>query len=154
MIMTALARLGKDAELRHTPSGEVVANLALACNYGRRGDDGNRPTQWIDASLWGKRAESLAQHLTKGKLIYVVLEEPHVETYEGKNGTGAKMVARVQNLEFAGSNEGGRSSQQPAAQPPRQAPTQNRQGAQPDSDSFSDDIPFTYIARGVAGHSI
>jgi single-strand DNA-binding protein len=79
MILTALARLGRDAEVRHTPKGEAVANLALAINYGRKGSDGNRPTQWVEASLWGARAESLAPHLMKGKLLYVVIEEPHIE---------------------------------------------------------------------------
>lgn len=69
MILTALARLGRDAELRYTQSGDAVCELALAINYGRKEADGNRPTQWLSASLWGKRAESLAQHLQKGKLL-------------------------------------------------------------------------------------
>ena len=45
MILTGLARIGKDAELRYTASNEPVANLSLAFNYGRKGDDGKRPTQ-------------------------------------------------------------------------------------------------------------
>lgn len=139
MILTALARLGKDAETRFTPNGDAVANLALAINYGRKGDDGNRPTQWIDASLWGKRVESLAPHLTKGKLLFVVLEEPHIETYQGKNGPGAKLVARVLNLEFAGGGEGSSAPRQ-AAQQAQAKPQQSRQAPAPDP--FDDDIPF------------
>lgn len=146
MILTALARLGRDAESRFTPSGDAVANLALAINYGRKGDDGNRPTQWIDASLWGKRVESLTPHLTKGKLLYVVLEEPHIETYEGKNGTGAKMVARVLNLEFAGSkSDGDGAGQQARQQAPRQ-PAAKPQQAEAHSGGgfgdFDDMVPF------------
>ena len=53
MILTGLARIGKDAELRYTASNEPVANISLAFNYGRKGDDGKRPTQWIEASMWG-----------------------------------------------------------------------------------------------------
>lgn len=101
MILTGLARIGKDAELRYTASNEPVANLSLAFNYGRKGDDGKRPTQWIEASMWGKRAESLAPHLLKGKQVDVVLEEPHIETFEGRNGTGHKLVGRVLSIEFA-----------------------------------------------------
>lgn len=142
MILTALARLGKDAELRHTPSGEQVCNLALAMNYGRKGDDGNRPTQWVDASLWGKRAEALAQHLTKGKLLFVVLEEPHIETYEGSKGTGSKMVARVISLEFAGGkSDDSASQQQRQAAQPRQQPKPQQQAGGGFAD-FSDDVPF------------
>jgi single-strand DNA-binding protein len=149
MILIALARLGKDAELRHAPSGEQVCNLALAMNYGRKGDDGNRPTQWVDASLWGKRVEALAPHLTKGKLLYVVLEEPHIETYEGKNGTGSKLVARVLNLEFAGGkldDIAGQSRQ--AAQPRQSAP---KPAAAPQSSGgfgdFDSEVPFDRFAR-------
>lgn len=149
MILTALARLGKDAELRHTPSGDAVCNLALAVNYGRKGDDGNRPTQWIDASLWGKRAEALANHLTKGKMVYVAIEEPHIETYEGKNGTGAKLVGRVLSIEFAGGKSDQAEPRQPAPAPQqRQQPAaQSSGGAFGD---FDDDIPFMRHAHGAA----
>jgi single-strand DNA-binding protein len=105
MILTALARLGRDPELRYLPNGDAVLNLALAVNYGKKGTDGNRPTQWIDAALFGKRAESLAPYLTKGSLVFVVVDEPHVETYQGKNGAGAKLVGRVSSIEFAGGGE-------------------------------------------------
>jgi single-strand DNA-binding protein len=40
-----------------------VANVSLAFTYGKKGDDGKRPTQWVDASLWGQRAESLAPYI-------------------------------------------------------------------------------------------
>lgn len=148
MHLTGIARLGKDAEVRFTPSGQQVANMALAFNYGRRGDDGNRPTQWVDASLWGDRAEKLAPHLLKGQRIYVVLEEPHIETYEGRNGPGSKLVARIASLEFVGSKpdsagQGQTPRQQQAPQqsaPQRQAPTQ--QSSAGGFGDFDDDIPF------------
>ena len=47
MILTGLARIGKDAELRYTASNEPVANLSLAFNYGRKGDE---PAAWLQ---WG-----------------------------------------------------------------------------------------------------
>ena len=70
-----LARIGRDAEIRHTAGGDAVASLSLAFTYGRKGEDGKRPTQWVDASLWGKRAEALAQYLTKGSLVAVTPED-------------------------------------------------------------------------------
>lgn len=78
MILTGLARLGRDATLRHTPQGKPVAELALAFNYGQKGADGKRPSQWIEAHLWGDRAEAPAPHLTKGSAVDVVLTEPHI----------------------------------------------------------------------------
>jgi single-strand DNA-binding protein len=60
----------------------------VSVNYGQKGQDGNRPTQRIEASLRGKRAESLAQYLTKGSVHCFTLEEIHIETYQGQNGQG------------------------------------------------------------------
>lgn len=95
-----IARIGKDVELRYTPNGDAVANLALAFTYGKKGQDGNRPTQWVDASLWGKRAESLAPYLTKGSQIFVQLSDVHLQTYESKTGQGSKLVAKIDDVEL------------------------------------------------------
>lgn len=120
MIITGLARLGRDAEVRHTPGGDIVANLSLAVSFGKRGPD--QPTQWIDGSMWGKRAEAVSPYLKKGTLIYFVAEDPHIEEFSRRDGTrGAKLVARVSSVEFAG---GKRDESAPAAAPvPAAAPS-------------------------------
>lgn len=122
-----LARLGRDAELRYMPDGTAVANLALAVNYGKRGEDGNRPTQWIDASLWGKAAEALAEFMVKGSLHCFTLSDIHIETYEGRSGTGYKLVARVDGVELGPRPNEPQGQQAPAQ---RQAPQQAQQGQQ------------------------
>ena len=53
MYLHGLCRLGRDAELRYLTDGTPVLGMALAYNYGKKDDQGNRPTQWIDASLFG-----------------------------------------------------------------------------------------------------
>lgn len=121
-----LARLGRDAELRYLPDGKAVCNLALAVNYGKRGEDGNRPTQWIDASLWGQQAEVLAEFMVKGSLHCFTLSDIHVETYEGQNGPGHKLVARVDSVEL-----GPRPTEPQGQQAPRQAPQQRQQRQAP-----------------------
>lgn len=136
MILTGLCRIGRDAELRYTPSGESVINLALAYNYGKKNDDGNRAVTWVDASLWGKRAESLAQYIKKGGLISVILSDLHIETYQSKNGdTVPKLVGRVIDLEFAGGNrqETGNSEKTTRPIPEKRSEIE---------DDFVDDIPF------------
>lgn len=106
MQMIGLARLGADMEVRYTPNGDAVGNMSLAFNYGKKDTGGNRPTQWISASLWGERAEKLGTWLTKGRLILVHLDEPHIEVREHNGKTYHNLVARVAHLEFAGGNEG------------------------------------------------
>lgn len=135
-IITGLMRLGRDATLRHTPQGKPVAELALAYNFGQKDSDGKRPTQWIEAHLWGDRAEALAPHLTKGSAIDVVLTEPHVETWTKKDQTtGVKLVARVAELEFAGGGQKPASNSAPASRPAA-APTSSG------FDDLPDDLPF------------
>ena len=135
MILTGLARLGRDAEVRYTQSGDPVASLALAISYGKRADN---KTQWVDASLWGERAEKLQQYLTKGTAVCVVLSDPHIEEYEGKNGKGFSLRATVSNIEFAGGkNEHEVKPSTNNAQPAAPA----RTASAPSAD-FDDDSPF------------
>ncbi len=112
MKANGLARIGRDVEVRHTPNGEAVANLSLAFTYGKRGADGKRPTQWVEAALWGKRAESLAPYLVKGQQVVAYLEDVSIQTFRKQDGTdGVKLAARVGDLELiAGQGE----AQQPA----------------------------------------
>ncbi len=131
-----LARIGRDVEVRFIPSGEAVANLALAFNYREKGE---KCTQWIEASLWGKRAESLAPYLKKGGLISVTVDDVHVETYEGSNGKGVKLVGRVSDLELAGGGQSGEQADKPKPAPqPRQAAPKQASGF----DDMDDQIPF------------
>ena len=137
--MFGLARLGRDAEIRTTGQGESVATLALAFSYGRKGSDGNRPTQWVDAALWGKRAEALAPYLVKGGLVSVSLEDVHIETFDGKNGPGHKLAARVVDVELASPKQAG------AAPAPRPAPAQRPAPAPSGGhgfESMDEDVPF------------
>ena len=115
-----------------------MANVSLAFTYGKKGDDGKRPTQWVDASLWGQRVESLAPDLTKGKQIVAYLEDVHIQTYTKGDGTQAsKMAARIADLEFVAGGE--QAESQPRQQPKPQAAPQSQGSG---FDDMEDDIPF------------
>ena len=146
-----LARLGRDAELRTTSQGESVATLALAFSYGRKGSDGNRPTQWVDAALWGKRAEALAPYLTKGGLVSVSLEDVHIETFDGKNGPGHKLAARVVDVELASPKQAGSAPAPQRAPAPRPAPAPSAGSGFEEMDS---DIPFMDALKRRSVHLV
>ena len=138
MKANGLARIGRDAEIRYTPGGAAVANVSLAFTYGKKGDDGKRPTQWVDASLWGQRAESIAPYIKKGGQIVAYLEDVSIQTYVKGDGTSAtKMVARLVDLEFVSGGE--QASSQPKPQPKPQAAPQSQGSG---FDDIVDDIPF------------
>lgn len=136
-----LARLGKDVELRFIPSGDAVVNLALAFSYGKKGDDGKRPTQWVDAAVFGKRAEAIAPFLTKGGLVSVLIEDVHIETYQSAKGEGTKLVGRIAQIDLAGGGQAQQAApaptQQRAVPAPRPAPK-----PAPNFSDLDDDIPF------------
>lgn len=141
--MIGLMRLGRDAEVRFLQDGTAVANLSLAYNFGRKGQDGNRPSQWIDAALFGKQAEAIAKYLLKGSMHSFTLNDVHIEEYEGKNGKGFKMAARVQDVELGPRAEGsGQSAPRNESTPSQNsAPSSSRPagGGDPFDDS---EIPF------------
>ncbi len=136
-----VARIGRDVELRYTAQGEAVAGLSLAFSYGRKGEDGKQQTQWVAASLWGKRAEALAPYLAKGHQIGVTLEDVHIETYQGSNGEGHKLVARVLDVQLIGGQAANAANARPA---PAQRQATAKAAAKPSSgfDDMDDDVPF------------
>lgn len=98
-VWTFTGRLGADGELRTTQSGEKVLGFRVAndVGFGER-----KTTQWVDCSIWGRRAESLSPHLTKGKSV-VVSGEVTIREYEKRDGTrGAGLSVRVAEIDFTG----------------------------------------------------
>lgn len=129
MQIIGVARLGRDAELRYTPEGTAVSNLSLAFSYGSKGQDGKKPTQWVDAALWGKLAEALNEWLVRGQSVYVICRDGHIETFTKNDGNvGTKLAANVYHIELVG---GAPQDQQQQQQAPRQAAPQQRQQQAP-----------------------
>jgi single-strand DNA-binding protein len=146
-------RLGRDAEVRSTSAGETVTTLGLAYNFGKKGQDGKKPTQWVDCALWGDRGPKLQEWLVQGTQIYAVLEDVRIEEFKKRDGSsGSKLAARVASLEFVSAprDSGGEGRQQEhrpqqyaaPAQAPRAAPRPPSAAAGSGFDDMDDDIPF------------
>jgi len=165
-MFTKLVRIGRDAELRFTPNGTQLLNFPCVYDVGF---GQNKQAQWLDVVLFGKRAESLAQHFTKGKQIVIYADDLQVETYQKNDGTqGVKLKCKLIEFDFAGGNQNESNQQaQPGGfqQQPQQSqvhpnqtgglPTQGTAGygqggpqapQQPTpSMDFDQDIPFAPI---------
>lgn len=65
--------LGRDPEMRYTPSGQAVTNLSVAVNDDYTNSNGERVkrTIWVRVSTWGKQAENCNQYLKKGSKVLV-----------------------------------------------------------------------------------
>jgi single-strand DNA-binding protein len=68
-----LGNLGKDPEVKYTPSGTPVAKLALATSERYKDKDGQWQdrTEWHNVVLWQRLAEIAGEYLKKGSKVYI-----------------------------------------------------------------------------------
>lgn len=81
-----IGRLTKDPELRFTPgTGMAVSTFSIAVDRRTPNKDGVRETDFIPIVVWGKQGESVANYMSKGRLIGI---SGRIQTrnYEGKDG--------------------------------------------------------------------
>jgi single-strand DNA-binding protein len=110
--VTLVGRLTRDPELRHIPSGTAVLELGLAVNGRQQDDAGNwvdKPN-FFDVKVYGRQAETLAQHLQKGRRIGVDgrLDWRSWEAQDGTKRSKVDVVAQnVQFLDSRGDGDGG-----------------------------------------------
>ena len=138
--ITIAGGIGRDAELRTTQQGDKVAGFSVAV------DDGvgqNKGTIWFDVSVWGKRAEALAQYLTKGSRV-AVSGDLGTREHNGK----IYLTVRADQITLLGGgsrDNGGQQQRRDDNQSGGYGGQQGQQqggsyaGGKPD---FDDDIPF------------
>ncbi len=68
-----IGRLGRDPEVRHTPSGKKVTSFSLAVDRRWRSSEGEikDATDWFQIVAWGRLGEICNQYLSKGRLVYI-----------------------------------------------------------------------------------
>ena len=71
--LVIVGNLGRDPEMRYTPSGQAVTNFSMATSRKWTGSDGQKheETTWFRVSAWGKQAETCNQYLKKGQKVLV-----------------------------------------------------------------------------------
>lgn len=102
--ITITGRLAADIDLRFTPSGDAVANGRVADTPRKFDRDRNEwvdsgETLWLGFSLWGKKAEALADAGKKGDLV-IVAGTLVQRSFEGKHGE-QRTVVEVKAIEVA-----------------------------------------------------
>src|ERR1700730_10238839 len=138
-----IGRLTRDPELRCTPSGTAVCNLAIATNRYGQDQSGERKefTDYHDVVAWNqgnrKLAELCSQYLQKGRLVYV---EGRLQTRSWDDAQSGQKRYRTEvnanDVQFLDSRQDGA----PAAT--AGAPTAVPEPAAVGGDVDPDDIPF------------
>jgi single-strand DNA-binding protein len=92
-----IGRVGRDPEMRYTPSGRPVTTFSIATNRTWNTADGGRrtETEWFNVVAWSNLAEICKQYLSKDRLVYVEgrLQTRHWEDPEGNKHTAIEIVA-------------------------------------------------------------
>jgi len=136
-----LGRLGRDPELRYTPSGAAVATLSLATNRVWKDQDGNQQerTDWHRIVAWRQLAEFSGNFLKKGRLIYI---EGRLET---RSWTDKDNITRYVTEVIADSIEAVgpkiERDEEPVEVPPPTEKVDEGEPEQPPEPS-EDDLPF------------
>ncbi len=148
-----IGNLGRDPEMRYTPSGQAVTQFTVAVNRNYKGQNGEwqEETEWFRVVVWGQQAERAAEYLRKGNKVYI---EGRLQTRQWEDQTGAKrytteLVAnQVTNLERRVRDESEEGAAAPASRPSRPAtPAPAAEGAESGGgekfdDGNFDDLPF------------
>ena len=154
-----VGNLGRDPEIRYMPSGDAIANIAVATSYkskDRNSGEQKELTEWHRISFFGRLAEIVGQYLKKGSSVYV---EGRLQTrkYTDKDGIeryateiiaeNMQMLGGRQGMGGADMDEGGsyeapaRPAARPAAAPAAPAARPAPRPA-PNFSDMDDDIPF------------
>jgi single-strand DNA-binding protein len=99
-----IGNLGRDPEMRYTPSGQAVTQFSVATNRNYRDQQGEwqSETEWFRVVVWGDQGERVAEYLRKGHKVYV---EGRLQTRQWEDQTGNKryttelIANRVTSLE-------------------------------------------------------
>ena len=92
-----IGHLGKDPEMRYTPSGKPVTTFSMAVSRSWNSADGERhnETEWFSVVAWGNLAEICKQYLVKGQQVYIEgrLQTRRWDDKEGAKHTSVEIVA-------------------------------------------------------------
>jgi len=131
--------LGKDPEIRFTPSGAAVCKFPVATSEKWIDQQGQKQerTEWHNIVVWGKQAERCGQYLAKGRQVYVE-GSIHTRNYDDRDGNKRYITEiKARDVRFLGG--GGRTEGHPDRGSGSAAPPDSDDARQQIED---DDIPF------------
>jgi single-strand DNA-binding protein len=147
-----IGRLGRDPELKYTPSGTPVAKFSLATDESFKDKTGEKQehTEWHNIVAWNKLAEICGEYLTKGKQVYIEgsIRSRQYEDQAGNKRTSYEIVARsMQMLGSRADSERMAASGMERATPARPSPAAAPPPAEPappaaEPEISDEDIPF------------
>lgn len=92
-----IGRVGRDPEMRYTPSGRPVTTFSIGTSRSWNTSEGEKrtETEWFNVVAWSNLAEICKQYLVRDRLVYIEgrLQTRHWEDQEGQKHTATEIVA-------------------------------------------------------------
>ena len=133
-----IGHLGRDPEMRYTPSGRPVTTFTVAVSRQWNTGDGERhnETEWFNVVAWGNLAEICKQYLNKGQQVYIEgrLQTRRWDDKEGVKHTSVEVVAN--EMMMVGDRADRRDQNNQAPHPLEAGPTES------DIANNEDEFPF------------
>src|SRR5205809_6381372 len=103
-----LGNLTRDVEVRYLQSGTAVADIGMAVNDRRKGQNGEwiEETTFVDVTLWGRTAEVAGEYLGKGSPILIEGRLKY-DTWEKDGQKRSKLSVVCERMQMVGSKGGG-----------------------------------------------
>lgn len=139
-----VGNLGRDPEVRYMPSGDAIANIAVATSYrtkDRNTGEQKDLTEWHRISFFGRLAEVVAQYLKKGASVYV---EGRLQTRKYTDKDGVERYATdiiAESMQILDRKVDGQDTALAAPRGGRQNAAPSPKPA-PNFSDMDDDIPF------------
>ncbi|CAK0761954.1 ssDNA-binding protein [Gammaproteobacteria bacterium] len=151
-----IGNLGRDPEVRYSPSGTAWGNIRVATTEGRKDKETGQwqdHTEWHHVVLLGRAAEVANEYLKKGAKVYIegrlqtrkYTDKNNIERYQTEivandmqmlDGRGGGGAAAMDDY-----NQGGGGM--PREQSPRPSAPRTQSMPEPSHDAgFDDDVPF------------
>lgn len=139
-----IGRLGADPESRYLSSGDAVCNFRIAVGWKGKDKEG---AEWVPCTAYGKLAEICGEYLRKGSQVFVS-GRFITRKWQDKDGNDRyTSEINLDRMQMLGSKAGS-DTDRPAAPSREPASKPAPSGGVAD---MADDIPFSYVARGLAG---
>ncbi len=143
-----IGRLGKDPEVKYTPSGAPVAKFSLATDevFKDRSGEQQKRTEWHNIVAWNKLAEICGQYLTKGKLVYIEgsIRSRQWEDQAGNKRTAYDIVAGRMQMLGSKADSDRAAAAATAAPSAERAPVEKPPASEPPAEPeiTDEDVPF------------
>jgi single-strand DNA-binding protein len=97
-LVQLIGHVGQEPEIKNLEAGKKLANISIATNevYYRENGDKVEKTEWHRVTAWGKVAEIIEKHVTKGKEIAIEGKLTH-RSYDDKDGNKRYVTEIVAN---------------------------------------------------------